>query len=149
MSLVETLQNQIKDAMRAKQSDRLIVLRSLAAALKQIRIDQGLEIDDAVVIREVTRQIKQRHDASAQYRQAGREELAAKEEAEITVLMPFLPQQLNEEEVRARAVELLAQSALPHNMASMKEFMNLLRGDLQGRADMAAVSKIARDLLQS
>lgn len=149
MSIRDELQNKIKEAMRARQSDRLTVLRMLTAALKQIEIDQKKEITDSVVLDELARQVKQRRGAAEQYEKAGRKDLAEKEYAEIGIIQEFLPVPLDEEEIIEKINEVLKKSGLARDRASMSSLMSQLQAELKGRADMALVSRLVRDMLNN
>lgn len=135
--------------MVAKDRDTLKTLRMLSAALKQIEIDRRIEIDDDVATREFVRQVKQRQDAAAQYHDAGREDLAAQEEAEIAIIQRFLPEAMSDEEIRAAVAAAFAESGLAKEAASMGALMGKLKPALEGRADMRRVSQYLRELLNS
>lgn len=149
MSIQDNVKAAVKEAMRAKDKSTLQTLRMLTAAFKQIEIDKNIEVTDAVAMAELVRQVKQRQDAAKQFHEAGRDELAANEEAEIAIIQRFLPEQLSAAEVHAEVDAALAASGLPHEMASMGKVMGVLKPKLQGRADMAEVSKYLRQQLQA
>jgi len=139
MSLKNRITDDMKAAMRAKDAARLSAIRLLLAAIKQKEIDERIALDDAQVLATVERLLKQRRESIAQYEQAGREELAAKERFEAEVLAAYLPAQLSEAEVDAAVAAAIAESgaAAPKDMGRV---MGLLKARLAGRADMAAVS---------
>jgi len=139
MSLKNRITDDMKAAMRAKDAARLSAIRLLLAAIKQKEIDERIALDDAQVLATVERLLKQRRESIAQYEQAGREELAAKERFEAEVLAAYLPAQLSEAEVDAAIAAAIAESgaAAPKDMGRV---MGLLKARLAGRADMAAVS---------
>ncbi|ABQ14233.1 GatB/YqeY domain-containing protein [Dichelobacter nodosus] len=149
MLIQEQLKSAIKEAMLAKDKAVLQTLRMMSAAFKQIEIDQKIEITDEVAINELVRQIKQRQDAMQQYRQADREDLAQQEEAEIAIIQRFLPAQLSVEEMQAHVDKVIADSQMPLAISSMGALMGILKKDLQGKADMAAVSAYLRQKLQA
>lgn len=149
MSIQDNVQAAIKEAMRAKNKEALQTLRMVSAAFKQIQVDKQLEITDEVALNELVRQVKQRQDAARQFHETGREDLAEKEEAEIKIIQRFLPQALTKEEMQAHVDKVLADSGLPHEIASLGKLMPQLKNDLQGRADMAEVSQYLRQKLQS
>lgn len=149
MLIQEQLKSAIKEAMLAKDKAVLQTLRMMSAAFKQIEIDQKIEITDEVAINELVRQIKQRQDAMRQYRQADREDLAQQEEAEIAIIQRFLPAQLSVEEMQAHVDKVIADSQMPLAISSMGALMGILKKDLQGKADMAAVSAYLRQKLQA
>ena len=139
MSLKDRITEDMKAAMRAKDAARLSAIRLLLAAIKQREVDERIALDDAQVLATVERLLKQRRESIAQYEQAGREELAAKERFEAEVLAAYLPAQLSEAEVDAAVDAAIAESgaAAPKDMGRV---MGLLKGRLAGRADMATVS---------
>ncbi len=138
-----TLKNQILDVlkatMRAKEMDKLTVIRSLQAAIKQIEVDDRVELDDAQVLAVIEKQIKQRKESVKAFLGANREDLASKEQAEIEVLSQFLPEAMTEDELDS----LIAQAIAAQQATSMKDMgkvMNSLRPLIAGRADPAQVS---------
>ncbi|SOC12065.1 hypothetical protein SAMN05877962_11139 [Alloalcanivorax xenomutans] len=128
-----------KDAMRAKDKARLGVLRMAMAALKQIEVDERIEVDDARALAVLDKLVKQRKDSAGQYRDANRPELAEVEEAEILILQEFLPQPLNDAEIEALIDEAITSTGAA-GMGDMGKVMGLLKPKLQGRADIGAVS---------
>ena len=138
-ALKEKLTQAMKDAMRAKDSARLGVIRMALAALKQVEVDERIELDDARVLAILDKQIKQRQDAAKQYADAGRQELADIELAEIVVLRDFMPAQLSDEEI-AQLIDEAVTATGASGMQDMGKVMGLLKPKLQGRADMGAVS---------
>lgn len=138
-ALKEKLTQAMKDAMRAKDQARLGVIRMALAALKQVEVDERIELDDARVLAILDKQIKQRQDAATQYADAGRQELADIELAEIVVLRDFMPAQLSDEEI-AQLIDDAVTATGASGMQDMGKVMGLLKPKLQGRADMGAVS---------
>jgi hypothetical protein len=132
----------VKDAMRAKASERLGTLRLLQAAIKQKEVDERKELSDTEVTAIIEKQIKQRRESIAAYMQAGRTETAAQETAEMTVLQEFLPQAATEVEVLAAIDKAFAQVQAEGvtGPAAMGKVMAILKQDLAGRADMSALS---------
>lgn len=139
----------IKEAMVARDKETLQTLRIISAAFKQIEVDRRIEVDDDIALTELVRQVKQRQDAASQFRNAGRDDLAGQEEREIAIIRRFLPQALSEADMRAHVDNVLAQSDLSLEMKSMGALMGLLKSELEGRADMAEVSKYLRSRLQA
>ncbi|MGD2131072.1 MAG: GatB/YqeY domain-containing protein [Lysobacterales bacterium] len=143
MSLKSRIQEDTKDAMRAKERERLGVLRLIAAAIKQKEVDDRVELDDEQVLAVLDKMVKQRRESIEQYDKAGREDLAAKEQYELDLIQTYLPEPLSEEElaglIRSTIDELGATS-----LRDMGPVMNALRGQVQGRADMKAVSQAVR-----
>jgi uncharacterized protein YqeY len=130
----------MKDAMRAQDKDRLGVIRMATAALKQIEVDERIELDDARVLAVLEKLVKQRRESAAAFEQGGRPELAAKENAEIAVLQSFLPAQLSDAEIDALITEVIAATGAT-TARDMGKVMNELRPRLAGRADAGAVSQ--------
>jgi hypothetical protein len=139
MSLKERITADMKDAMRARDAQRLSAVRLLLAAVKQFEVDQRTEAGDAEVLNIVGRLIKQRRDAAEQYTAAAREDLAAKERAEIDVISVYLPQALSEAEIAALIDAAIAQAGAGGPQA-MGKVMGLLKPQLVGRADIGQVS---------
>lgn len=147
MALKERITEDMKAAMRARDSERLSAIRMLLAAIKQREVDERIEADDAVVLSTVEKLIKQRRDAIAQFESGGRADLVAKETAELKVLSAYLPQQLTEAEVIAAIDAAIAESGAS-GPAAMGKLMALLKPRLAGRADMGVVSALVRKRLQ-
>ncbi|BAP36826.1 GatB/YqeY domain-containing protein [Acinetobacter guillouiae] len=125
--------------MRAKEMGKLTVIRGLQAAIKQIEVDERIELDDTQVLAVIEKQIKQRKESVKAFEGAGREDLASKEQAEIEVLSQFLPEAMSEDELDS----LIAQTITAQGATSMKDMgkvMNSLRPIIAGRADPAQVS---------
>jgi uncharacterized protein YqeY len=143
MSLKNRIQNDVKDAMRARDKVRLPVLRLITAAIKQKEVDERIELDETAVLTVLDKMAKQRRESIEQYEKAGREDLAKQERYELQLLMGYLPEQLDEEALAA----LIAQAVADTGASSMRDMgavMGLLRGQVQGRADMKAVSNAVR-----
>lgn len=136
------LANAVKDAMRAKASERLSTLRFLQAAIKQREIDERKELSDAEVVAIIEKQVKQRKESIAAFEQAGRTETAAQETAEMAVLKEFLPQAASDADIAAAIdaalVEVQAQGVT--GAPAMGKVMAILKQALAGRADMSALS---------
>ena len=138
-----TLKNQItevlKATMRAKEMSKLTVIRGLQAAIKQIEIDERIELDDTQVLAVIEKQIKQRKESVKAFEGAGRDDLASKEQAELEILSQFLPEAMTEEELDS----IIAQTISAQEATSMKDMgkvMNSLRPLIAGRADPSQVS---------
>lgn len=134
------LMEAMKDAMRAQDKDRLGVIRMATAALKQIEVDERVELDDARVLATLEKLIKSRRESATAFEAGGRPELAARENAEIVVLQSFLPAQLSDAEIEALINEAIAEAGAT-SARDMGKVMNLLRPRLAGRADTGAVSQ--------
>ena len=143
MSLNERIMEEMKDAMRAKDSVRLTVIRALKSAVKYAAIEQkgaDGELDDVGVVGVVHKEVKKRKDSANTYRDAGRDDLAEKEEAEIAVLETFLPEALSDEEVGKLADEAVAEVGAT-SRKDMGAVMKLLQEKAAGRADNKALSQ--------
>jgi len=139
MTLKVRITEDMKDAMRAKDSARLSTIRMLLAAMKQREVDDRIELTDADVVAIIEKMIKQRRDSIAQFRAGKREDLAAAEEAEVGVLQAYMPAPLSEAEIDALIAEAIAATGAS-GMAGMGKVMAMLKPKLAGRADMGAVS---------
>ena len=145
MALKARIQDDMKSALKAKETARLSALRLLLAAIRQAEIDgqQDLTENDDGVIAIVNKLVKQRKDSASQYEAAGRAELAAAERAEIDVLSSYLPAALSAEELAAAIDRALANTGA-RAMADMGKVMAILKPQLAGRADLAEVSRTVR-----
>lgn len=143
----QAVTSSVKDAMRAKDKERLGVLRMVTAEFKRIEVDERIELDDARVLVVLDKMVKQRRDAASQYADAGREELAAIENFEIGVIQEFLPKPLTDDEISALVAAAIASTGAS-GMADMGKVMAELKPKAQGRADMGAVSKLIKAALQ-
>lgn len=139
-ALKATLTEAMKDAMRSQDKERLGVIRMATAALKQIEVDERIELDDARVLAILEKLVKQRRESATAFEAGGRPELAAKENAEILVLQTFLPAQLSEAEIEALISEVIAATGAA-SARDMGKVMAELKPKLAGRADSGAVSQ--------
>ena len=139
MSLQEQLKSELKTAMQAKDKARTGTIRLLMAEIKQKEVDTRTVLGDEEILAVLTKMVKQRKDSISQYEAAGRQDLADIEAAEIVVLQAFLPQPLSEAEIDTLIDSTITQLAAS-GMQDMGKVMNALRPQLQGRADMGAVS---------
>ena len=142
-TLTETIKAAMKAAMKARDKDRLGTIRLIQAEFKRIEVDGRIEVDDARALAGLDKMVKQRRDSAQQYKDAGRDELEARENAEIAILQEFMPAQLSEEELIAMVDEAIAASGAT-GMQAMGPVMGQLKPQLQGRADMGAVSKLVK-----
>jgi uncharacterized protein YqeY len=133
----------MKNAMRARDTARLSAIRLLLAALKQREVDERKELTDADVVAAIDKMLKQRRDSISQYEAAGRQDLADAEKFEVTVLEAYMPQGASADEIAAAVAEAVAQSgaAGPQDMGKV---MAIVKPLLAGRADMAAVSQLVK-----
>ena len=133
----------MKKALKAREKERLATIRLIQAEFKRVEVDERIEIDDARALVIMDKMVKQRRDSISQFEAAGRDELAAIERAEITVIQEFLPQQLSEDEIVAIIDEALS-GIDATGMSAMGPLMGVIKPKLQGRADMGAVSKLVK-----
>ena len=138
----------MKEAMKAREKERLATIRLIQAEFKRVEVDERIEIDDARALAIMDKMVKQRRDSISQFESAGRDELVAIERAEINVIQEFLPQQLSEDEILAIIDDALS-GIDATGMAAMGPLMGVIKPKLQGRADMGAVSKLVRAKLTS
>lgn len=133
----------MKAAMKARDKERLSTIRLVQAEFKRIEVDERIDIDDARALEILDKMVKQRRDSVNQFQSAGRDELAAIETAEIAVIQEFLPQQLSQDEIEALIDKALS-GLDATGMAAMGPLMGAIKPQLQGRADMVAVSKLVK-----
>ncbi len=145
--MVEKLEKDMIEAMKSKDKDRLTVIRMVKASLKQEQIDHKKEINDDLLIEVVNRQIKMRKDSITEFAKGDRQDLIAKTEEEIKILMNYLPEQLSPEEVMKIIDDIFAE-VNPEGPKDMGKVMGLAQGKLKGKADMKEVSTIIRERLQ-
>ena len=143
MSLKGQIQDDMKEALKAGDRDRLKVVRMALAGIKQIEIDKRSELDDAAVLGVIEKMVKQRRDSISQFRQGGRDDLAAIEQAEIAVLESYLPEPLSDAELGA-LIDAAIEETGAESMRDMGKVMGRLKGEVQGRADMGAVGATVR-----
>jgi uncharacterized protein len=139
MTLKSRITDDMKAALRAKETARLSTIRLLMAAIKQREVDERKEMTDADVLAIIDKMVKQRKDSIAQFDAGNRKDLADAERAEIVVLQNYLPQQLGDAEIDAAITAAIAQAG-PAGPAAIGKIMTLLKPQLAGRADMSAVS---------
>lgn len=146
MSLKDRINEDMKAAMRARETGRLATIRLLLAAIKQREVDERTTLDDAAVTAVIDKMIKQRKDSISQFEAAGRTDLVDQENAELAVLAAYMPAQLSEAEVSAEVQAAVAQVGAtgPQDMGKV---MGVLKGKLAGRADMTAVSALVKAAL--
>ena len=145
-AIKQTISDDMKAAMRAKEKQRLGVIRLALAAIKQQEVDTRTELDDTAVLAVLDKMVKQRRDSLTQYESAGREDLAQQERYEIEVLQTYLPAALDDAELEQLIKEAISSSGAA-SMQDMGKVMNELRPKVQGRADMGQVSQKVKSLL--
>jgi uncharacterized protein YqeY len=146
MSLKDQITDDMKSAMRARETERLGTIRLLLAAIKQREVDERVTLDDAAITAVIDKMIKQRKDSISQFQTAGRDDLVAKEQAELVVLAAYMPEQLSDEAINAEIQGAVAATgaAGPQDMGKV---MGVLKPKLAGRADMTAVSGLVKAAL--
>ena len=146
MSLKTQLTEDMKTAMRAKDQVSLSTIRLINAAIKQFEVDERTQADDAKVISILTKMVKQRKDSAKIYTEAGRQDLADKENAEIEILNRYLPQMMSAEEIKTVVEATIAETGAS-GMADMGKVMGVLKTRLTGKADMGEVNKVLKAAL--
>jgi len=150
-SLKDRITEDMKNAMRAKDSERLLAIRGLLAAVKQREVDERIVLDDAAVVAIVDKLVKQRKDSITAFQQGGREDLVAKETAELALLEAYLPQRLSAEavgaEIAAVVSELAAELGRAVGPADMGKVMAAAKARLAGKAEMGLVSAAVKQAL--
>jgi len=137
--LKQTINDDVKNAMRAKEKERLKTLRLITAAIKQIEVDKRIELDNDAVVAVLEKMLKQRKDSIEQFEKAGRDELAAVEKAEVEIICAYMPEQLSDAEIDALVDAAIASSGAA-SMKEMGKVMGVLKPQLAGKADMGSVS---------
>ncbi|BCE01507.1 GatB/YqeY domain-containing protein [Marinicellulosiphila megalodicopiae] len=145
-AIVKAVKDAIKDAMRAKDKETLLVLRGMSSEFKKVEVDERIDVDEARAITILDKMQKQRRDSISQYELAGRDDLAAIEKTELEVITKFLPAALTEEELVDMVASAIAQVSAT-SMADMGKVMAIIKPQTIGRADNAAVSKQVKALL--
>ncbi|MEL7045282.1 MAG: GatB/YqeY domain-containing protein [Pseudomonadota bacterium] len=130
----------MKDAMKSREKERLATIRLIQAEFKRVEVDERIELGEDRVLAILDKMVKQRRDSLTQYQEAGRDELAAQEAAEIAIIQEFLPAQLSEDELDVMIAEAVDRTDAS-GMQAMGQVMGQLKPKLQGRADMGAVSQ--------
>ena len=146
MSLKERITEDMKAAMRAKDSARLGAIRMLTAAMKQKEVDERIELDDAAVVAIVDKLIKQRKDSVEAFQKAQRQDLADKEAAEMTVLQAYLPARMSADEIQAEVKSIVAELGAK-DPGDMGKVMGAVKTRLAGKADMGQVSAAVKSAL--
>jgi uncharacterized protein YqeY len=146
MTLKAQILDDIKTAMRARDQRRLTALRLISSAIKQIEVDKRIEVDDQIVLTILDKMVKQRRESLELYESAGRDDLAAQETFELELISVYLPEALSDDEVAALIKQAVADTGAS-SIRDMGAVMNKLRAEVQGRADMKAVSSAVKALL--
>ena len=145
-ALKDQIQDAMKTAMKGGDKERLAVIRLMMSAMKQVEVDERIELDDARVLGILDKMVKQRRESISQFKSGGREDLADKERAEIEIISDFLPQALSEDEIET----IISRAISDTGAASMKDMgkvMGIVKPQITGRADVGAVSQKIKSLL--
>ncbi len=148
MSLKSRILEDVKTAMRAHEREQLATLRLVTAAIKQKEVDERIDLNDEQVLAVLDKMVKQRRESIEQFENAGREDLAAKERSELAMIQNYLPEPLGDEELAALIRSTISEVGAT-GIRDMGPVMNALRGQVQGRADMKAVSQAVKSQLSS
>ncbi len=145
-TIKERLTQEMKSAMKAKQKERLLVIRTLLAAVKQKEVDERVEVDDERLLIILDKQLKQRRESAKIYHQAGRDELFKIEEFEMGIIQEFLPKALTADEIND-LIEQAIESSSAESMKDMGKVMGILKPKVQGKADMSQISQLIKSRL--
>ena len=145
-TLKSQIQEDVKSAMRARDQKRLTALRLITAAIKQVEVDKRIEMDDQSILAVLDKMVKQRRDSLEQYTAAGRDDLAAQEQFELELISVYLPEALSDDELDTLIKQAVADTGAC-SIRDMGTVMNKLREQVQGRADMKAVSSAVKEQL--
>lgn len=143
MSLKDRIQQDVKDAMRAREKQRLATIRLITAAIKQREVDERIELDDEQVLLILDKMCKQRRESISQFEKAGRDDLIAVEVREMEIIQGYLPKQLGDDEIAALIDAAMSDTGAT-SIKDMGKVMGQLKPKLQGRADMSAVSTMIK-----
>ena len=146
MSLKEQIKNDIKDAMRNKDITKRDTLRNIQASIKQIEVDERKEVTDSEVEAILSKYLKQREDAKAQFLVAGRDDLVAKEDEEISIVQCYLPEPMSDEKLETTLKEIITQVGA-ESMKDMGKVMGAAKNTIGSRADGARINQLVKQLL--
>ena len=147
-SIKSLIEENVKTSMKERNKEKTLTLRMAISELKKEEIDKQVDLTDEDSIRIIQRMIKQRNEPMSQFIDAGRKELAEKEEAEITILKEFLPEQLSEEEITSIVLDVISETGST-DPADMGKVMGALKSKIQSNADMGLVSRIVKENLSA
>ena len=145
-ALQDQIQDAMKTAMKSGDKERLAVIRLMMSAMKQIEVDERIELDDNRVLGILDKMVKQRRESISQFQSGGRNDLADKEEAEIDIISDFLPQALSEAEIETIINKAISETGAA-SMKDMGKVMGIVKPQITGRADVGAVSGKIKSLL--
>jgi uncharacterized protein YqeY len=144
--LKQLITNDMKLALKAQDKSALKAIRMILGAIKQKEIDERIDLDDTQVMAVIQKMVKQRKDSISQFSDAGRTDLVEVEEAELSIINNYMPRQLSEAEIEAAVVKAISDSGA-HSMKDMGKLMGILKGQLDGKADMGQVSQLIKSKL--
>jgi uncharacterized protein YqeY len=147
-ALKDRITEEMKNAMRAGEKERLATIRLVLAAIKQREVDERIQLDDTQVLSVIEKMVKQRKESIAQFEAGGRADLVAKEQAELAILQTYLPAQMSDAEIDALIAEAVASTGAA-SIKDMGKVMAAVKAKAQGRADMGAVSARIKQKLSS
>ena len=145
-ALKDQIQDAMKAAMKGGEKERLAVIRLIMSALKQVEVDERIELDDSRVLGILDKMVKQRRESISQFQTGGRDDLAEKEQAEIDIISDFLPQALSEDEIESIINDAISKTGAA-SMKDMGKVMGIVKPQITGRADVGAVSGKIKSLL--
>lgn len=145
-ALTTQIQDAMKTAMKAGDKERLAVIRLILSAIKQVEVDERIEVDDSRALGILDKMVKQRRESISQFESGGRADLADKEQAEIDIISEFLPQALTDDEIESIINEAISQTGAA-SMKDMGKVMGIVKPRITGRADVGAVSGKIKSLL--
>ena len=146
MTLRETINQDVKNAMKAKETKKRDALRLLTSAFKQIEVDERKELSDDDIIKIIQKQVKSRNDSIAQYKEAGRDDLMQVELDEIAFYMPYLPAQLSDDELSSAVKDIISKVGAT-SMKDMGKVMGMASKQLAGKADGKRINECVKELL--
>ncbi len=142
-ALKDQIQDAMKTAMKSGDKERLAVIRLIMSAIKQVEVDERIEVDDSRALGILDKMVKQRRESISQFESGGRNDLAVKEQAEIDIIAEYLPKALSDAEIEDIINTAISQTGA-ESMKDMGKVMGMLKPKLQGRADMGAVSGLIK-----
>lgn len=145
-TLLDQIKNDMKEAMKAKEVQKRDALRLLLSAFKQVEVDERKELTDEDISKIIQKQVKQRQDSASQFKEAGRDDLLEKEEAEIAIFMAYMPKQLDENELETALKEIISKVGA-QSMKDIGKVMGAASKELSGKADGKRINECAKKLL--
>lgn len=145
-TLLDQIKNDMKEAMKAKEVQKRDALRLLLSAFKQVEVDERKELTDEDISKIIQKQVKQRQDSASQFKEAGRDDLLEKEEAEIAIFMAYMPKQLDENELETALREIISKVGA-QSMKDIGKVMGAASKELSGKADGKRINECAKKLL--